>query len=266
MRRALLLATALVTIDPASAGPDPTRDVLWAALKTCILAKRFADRPFPCLAVDLGDADRPGTAILRAPGRSAHFVVMPTDTVSGVEAPVLRGPRGAAYWRAALAARHLVSDAVRDGRAAEDVGLAVNSVGGRSQDQLHIHLACVRPGVASALKRTADGLGSTWRPLPVRLQGSRFFALRLDEAGLTAFNPFNALAHLPGRAASLRDVSLAMVAVPPRASPAATEIGPVRTAATGPDPGRARDFVLLAYRAPSAHAEKLLDPSCTAVR
>ncbi|TXM91123.1 CDP-diacylglycerol diphosphatase, partial [Methylobacterium sp. WL116] len=82
----------------ACAAGDPSRDVLWAALKTCVLAKRLADRTFPCLDVDLGDKDRPGTAVLRAPGEPTHVVVMPTDTVAGLEAPVLRGARGIAYW------------------------------------------------------------------------------------------------------------------------------------------------------------------------
>ncbi|RZK82840.1 MAG: CDP-diacylglycerol diphosphatase, partial [Methylobacterium sp.] len=80
----------------ARAAGDPSRDVLWAALKTCVLAKRLADRTFPCLDVDLGDKDRPGTAVLRAPGEPTHVVVMPTDTVAGLEAPVLRGARGIA--------------------------------------------------------------------------------------------------------------------------------------------------------------------------
>ncbi|MGV7034242.1 CDP-diacylglycerol diphosphatase [Methylobacterium symbioticum] len=257
MRRVLLLAAALATIDPAKAGPDPTRDVLWAALKTCVLAKRYADRAFPCVAVDLGAPGRPGTAILRAPGERTHFVVMPTATVSGVEAPVLTGPAGAAYWRAALAARHLVSDAAREGLAPDDVGLAVNSVGGRSQDQLHIHLACVQPGVTNALQRVADHVGSTWSLLPVRLRGTRFYALRVDAQTLPAFNPFATLPHLPGRSMSLRDVSLAMVPLP------AGGVVPVGGAAPA---GRARDFALLAYRAPSAHAEKLLDPGCLAGR
>ena len=84
MRRApiavLLLATLAI---PAASAPDPTRDVLWAALKTGVLAKRIADRTFPCLSVDLGDRDRPGSAVLRAPGEPTHIVVMPTDTTAG---------------------------------------------------------------------------------------------------------------------------------------------------------------------------------------
>ena len=63
MRRALLVALLVAVSLPASAAPDPSRDVLWAALKTCVLAKRIANRTFPCLSVDLGDTERPGSAV-----------------------------------------------------------------------------------------------------------------------------------------------------------------------------------------------------------
>ena len=127
MRRALLAAFLLAVPMPASAAPDPSRDVLWAALKTCVLAKTVANRTFPCLSVNLGEKDRPGTAVLRAPGEPTHIVVMPTDTVAGLEAPVLRGPSGIVYWRAALAARPFVTDALKGRLTPEEVGLAVNS-------------------------------------------------------------------------------------------------------------------------------------------
>ena len=77
---------------PAAIAADPTRDVLWVALQGCVLAKRATGRSFPCLSVDLGDGERPGTAVLRVPSRRTHMVVMPTDNVSGIEAPVLQGP------------------------------------------------------------------------------------------------------------------------------------------------------------------------------
>ncbi len=65
-RRRIALSAGLIGLVlafPAAAGPDPTRDVLWMALKTCVLAKKVANRTFPCLSVDLGGEDRPGTAV-----------------------------------------------------------------------------------------------------------------------------------------------------------------------------------------------------------
>lgn len=242
MRRALLAAFLAAAAMPASAAPDPSRDVLWAALKTCVLAKRVANRTFPCLSVDLGDKDRPGSAVLRAPGEPTHIVIMPTDTVAGLEAPVLRGSAGAAYWRAALAARPFVTDALKGRLTPEEVGLAVNSARGRSQDQLHIHLDCLKPSVLAALKAHGRQVRRTWTRFPVPLAGDRFFALRVPEAEAERFNPFAALHGLPGGRPDLHRTSFAVVATPPG------------------DPERG--YILLAYRAPSASAEDVMDHGC----
>jgi CDP-diacylglycerol pyrophosphatase len=242
-RRAGVAATiaGLLLAAPAAAAPDPARDVLWMALKTCVLAKRVANRTFPCLTVDLGDKDRPGSAVLRAPGEPTHIVVMPTDTVIGLEAPVLRGSRGVAYWRAALAARHFVSDELKDRVPEGEVALAVNSARGRSQDQLHIHLDCLRPKVVEALNTHGRSVGASWKPFPVPLAGDRFLALRVRAAEVETFNPFTALTRLPGRK-DLTRTSFAAVATRP----------------DDPEPG----FLLLAYRAPLASAEDVMDHSC----
>ena len=244
MRRIVPLLILLVAL-PASAraAGDPSRDVLWAALKTCVLAKTVANRTFPCLDVDLGDAERPGTAVLRAPGEPTHVVVMPTQTVVGLEAPILRGPRGVAYWRAALAARHFVSDPLKGRVPLAEVGLAVNSASGRSQDQLHIHLDCLKPRVLAALKTHGHAIRSSWAAFPVPLAGDRYLAMWVPAAVAERFNPFAALGRLPGR----RDLR-------------ATSFAAVATAADDPRPG----ITLLAYRAPRASAEDLMDHACTA--
>ncbi|MHB2211615.1 CDP-diacylglycerol diphosphatase [Methylobacterium sp. CM6257] len=245
MRRMLAVATLLAfTSVPVAIAANPVRDVLWVALQGCVLAKKAAGRSFPCLAVDLGDGERPGTAVLRAPGQPTHTVVMPTDSVTGIEAPVLQGPRGAAYWRAALAARHYVSDALQGRLPVEAVGLEVNSVGGRSQDQLHIHLDCMRTSVMAALKAHGDAVGQAWASFPVALEEERFLALRVPADAVADFNPFAALARVPGWGGKLHDASFAAV----DADPADPRSG----------------MIVLAYRAPDASAEDLMDHSCRA--
>jgi CDP-diacylglycerol pyrophosphatase len=247
MRLRLIVATLLaLTAMPAARAANPARDVLWAALQGCVLAKKAAGRSFPCLAVDLGEAGRPGTAVLRAPGQPTHTVVMPTDTVSGIEAAVLKGPSGAAYWRAALAARHYVSDALQGRLPVGAVGLEVNSVGGRSQDQLHIHLDCLRPRVMAALRAHGAAVGPDWSPFPVMLEEERYMALRVPAAAADAFNPFAALAQVPGWRSGLHDASFAAVAA-------------------DPDDPRS-GMIILAYRAPDASAEDLMDHGCRIAR
>lgn len=244
-RLPVLLLCAAGIARPAQAGLDPSRDVLWIALQGCLLTKKTTGRAFPCLSVDLGDRDRPGTAVLRAPGQPTHTVVMPTAAVVGLEAPGLQQSAGNAYWKAALAARSDVVSALGGRWPVEEVGLAVNSVGGRSQDQLHIHLDCIRPSVRAALRRHSQRLGATWSAFPVPLLGRRFLVRGIAAAEVDGFNPFAALRQLPGRAPDLRATSFAIIA------------------REGHDPDRG--FAMLAYQSPEAHAEMLLDHACSAV-
>ncbi|MCJ2077297.1 CDP-diacylglycerol diphosphatase [Methylobacterium sp. E-016] len=242
MRRSLPLAILLAASPAAGhATDDPSRDVLWVALKTCVLAKKLAGWTFPCLDVVLGDRDRPSTAVLRAPGEPTHVVVMPTDTVAGLEALTLRVGRGTAYWRAALTARRFVLDPLKGSAPVAKVGLAVNSARGRSQDQLHIHLDFMKPRVLAALRAHGHGVRATWAPFPVPLAGDRYFAMRVPAGEAERFNLFAALARLPGRR-DLRETSFGAVATP---------VG-------DPEPG----FYVLAYRAPRASAEDLMDHTC----
>ncbi|MEH3146274.1 MAG: CDP-diacylglycerol diphosphatase [Methylobacterium frigidaeris] len=242
----LLVACLLLTL-PARAAPDLSRDVLWVALQGCLLNKKTTGRSYPCLSVDPGDRDRPGTAVLRAPGQPTHLVVMPTADVVGLEAPELQTPKGAFYWRAALAARRDVAEAIKGGRPLDEIGLAVNSSGGRSQDQLHIHVDCVQAGVLAALEQRIGAVGTgAWTVVPLPVGGRRwhrFFAMRISLAQAETFNPFEALTRLPGARTDLKQTSLAMVSTPPS------------------DPQRG--YVVLAYRSPGSHAESLLDHRCT---
>jgi CDP-diacylglycerol pyrophosphatase len=244
--RSFLVVVVLMVGLPARAAPDLSRDVLWVALQGCLLNKRTTGRAFPCLSVDPGDRDRPGTAVLRAPGEPTHLVVMPTDDVVGVEAPALQTPKGAFYWRAALAARREVAAAIKGGRPLDEIGLAVNSSGGRSQDQLHIHVDCVRASVLTELGRRAGIVApGTWTvvSLPVgERRWRRFFATRIPMAQAETFNPFEAATRLPGVKPDLTQVSLAMVSTPPG----------------DPHPG----YIVLAHRSPTSHAETLLDHRC----
>ena len=236
----ILLVFALITASTAAVAAV-SRDVLWVVTQSCVVAKRTTGRAFPCLTVELGTASEPGFAVLKSPLLKTEVVVMPTDTVVGIEAPSLQTAAGAAYWRAALGARHFVTDALRGRLALSDVAMAVNSQGGRSQDQLHIHLDCVQPTVRAALRNHASAFGAAWAPLPFDLAGDRYWGMRIGAGDLDRLNPFALVAQLPGPR-SLRRTSFAVVG-------------------TSPDDFNPGAY-LLAYRAPDSHAEWLLDHGC----
>jgi CDP-diacylglycerol pyrophosphatase len=76
------------------------------------------------------------------------------------------------------------------------VGLAINSSQGRSQQQLHIHIDCLREDVIAALK--AAVIGPAWAPLPTPLSGHPYRARWLPDAALAGTNPFKLLAAAVG--------------------------------------------------------------------
>ena len=241
--RVIVAAFPLVTLLGLAVITQSSRDILWLAVRTCVTTQALVGRPLPCLALDVGAPDRIGTAILRAPGSQAHLVVMPLASIVGIEDPGLSSHVGRGLWRAALAARSVTADVFGGTLALEDVGLAVNSVGGRSQDQLHIHVSCLEPGVREALRRHPPAADArAWRPLTVLLEDTPFYGLRVPKTEADRFNPFTDLKHLPGVGGDPRDVSVAVVS---------TDSG-------DPEPG----FIVLAYRASDGHAEKLLDHGC----
>ena len=123
-----------------------------------------------------------------------------------------------------------------------DVGLVVNASVGRSQDQLHIHLDCLKPAVRSALQQHASAFTARWTPLKVPLEGARYFGLKIGASQAEGFNPFASLASLPGPR-NLHATSLAVVSAP----------------ANDPRGG----FYILAYRGRRSPVEKLLDPTCS---
>ena len=98
---------------------------------------------------------------------------------------------------AAWQSREVLSGSVGRAVPRAAVGLAVNQRRSRSQDQLHIHISCVRAEVARALRSQAGAIGNAWSA--VEIAGYRYEAMRIMGEHLSGENPFELLARtLPG--------------------------------------------------------------------
>lgn len=240
---AATVSLAFLAFPPPAGSVDSS--ALWHVVHDlCVTDARLTGLPAPCLAVDR----RAGWAVLKAPGERTQVLLVPTTRVSGIESPKLLIPGRPNYWQAAWAARRWVEQ--RAGRAIprEKLGLVVNSVYGRSQDQLHIHVDCVRADVVAELKAHDDEIGPAWTPFPVSLAGERYRALRLIGAGLGERDPFKLLA------AESPEVRAAM---------GAQTLAVIGAQSANGSPG----FVLLAAQGgrpenPDGHGETLLDHKC----
>jgi CDP-diacylglycerol pyrophosphatase len=208
---ALSATLLLLGSSTASWAAWSTRDALWAVVRSCVVAKQTLGTALPCLKVDLTEGAEQGFVVLRAPLSSTHTLVVPTARVEGTESRALTKPEAAAYWRAALDSARFVVDALPGRISIADVGFAINARTGRSQDQLHIHLDCVRPGVQAALKRRGAGLNERWKRLAFALEGQRYWAMKIGPGQIREQNLFQSLARLPGGTQAAGSPTIAVI-------------------------------------------------------
>lgn len=135
-------------------------DALWKTVALqCVPAQESTGRPGQCTSVDLTQR----YAILKDLfGRSQHLLI-PTDRVTGIESPRLFEPGIPDYWVDAWNARHFVEASLDRTLTDEQIGLEINSEYRRSQDQLHIHMDCMRTDIIDALARDREDSPGAWR-------------------------------------------------------------------------------------------------------
>jgi len=178
---------------PAAHAAD--RDALRRIVQDeCLPHWRVQHEAAPCEQLVMRGPDaHDGYAVLADRKGGAHFLLIPTLTVSGIEDPVLLRATSPNYFAAAWAARARMDAIVGRPLRRDEIGLAVNSSLTRSQDQLHIHIECVRPEVYRALHTAAAlAIGSRWTTLGI--EDSQFKALRMPGENLDTANPFRLLA------------------------------------------------------------------------
>jgi CDP-diacylglycerol pyrophosphatase len=205
------LATALALAAPMTGGaagaasPDVLKHIVEGA---CVPTMQATGQPVPCRQVDLSRR----FAVLKDIFGKTQYLVLPTDTLEGIESPSLLAPGAPNYWQYAWEARSFVEEAAGRSIPRDYVGLAINSAKGRSQNQLHIHVDCVRRDVIATLKHYQAAVGPEWRAVPVRFRGHRYLAMRIDGTDLGKADPFQLLADkLPRARATMGDQTLVVI-------------------------------------------------------
>jgi len=161
----------------------------------CEPDERAHGSPAPCALVD----EAGGYAVLKDRAGREQFLLIPLARIEGIEAPVLRDPGTADFFADAWAHMDLVEQRLGRRLPREDLSVAVNSAYGRSQDQLHLHMDCLRRDVRDRLRALAGGIGPHWASLPGTLAGQRYRALRIGQPTLdAAHDPFRLLARSLG--------------------------------------------------------------------
>jgi CDP-diacylglycerol pyrophosphatase len=136
---------------------------LWSVVSYCSAQHQAIGLKFPCLSVEPAREGRGGYALIETPNLRSEVLLVPTTRIVGIEDPLARSPVGARYWAEAWARRDTVAQRLGRRLAWDEVGLAVNSRATRSQNQLHIHIDCVRPDLVADFARRR--VGAQWTTL-----------------------------------------------------------------------------------------------------
>jgi CDP-diacylglycerol pyrophosphatase len=247
-KKALVYAMALVGAIGAAAAAD--RTLLWSVVQVCVTNHQLTGASFPCLAVDTSRGIENGFATIRAPLENTHIIVSPTAKIEGIEDPALQSSGAPNFFYDAWEARDYVKRAASRTINDRDIGLAINSRPGRTQDQLHIHVDCLEQTYADELRRHDSEINEKkWTRLQFPLRSRYYWGMRL-KPDLKEVNVFALAATLlrvsPGH---MEDMTLVVI---PRASDAGMD-----------------GFNLLAGQYTprgrgGGHGEFLLDHSCAA--
>jgi CDP-diacylglycerol pyrophosphatase len=195
LRRAAASTLAVLAVAAGVPAADADPNALWTIVNgQCVPDERANDDPAPCALVDLDGGDQQGYAVLKDLVGATQYLLIPTARIDGIESPQIIAADAPNYFAAAWHARSFTEQ--RAGRALprDWISLAINSADRRTQDQLHIHIDCVRADVHQALAAHVDDMGPTWAPFPVPLVGQQYRVMAQWTPELDAVNPFRVLA------------------------------------------------------------------------
>lgn len=212
-RATALLAAGLLLAASAQAAD---RHALWRIVHgACVPDEQARRLPAPCAVVD----EAHGFAVLKDQHGREQYLLIPTARISGIESPELLRPDAPNYFAEAWSEMRLVEARLPRPLPADDLSLAINSAYGRSQDQLHIHMECIRPAVHAALQSELGRITTQgWRALPTQLAGERYRAMQIEGSALASTSPFRLLAaSLADPASQMGHHTLVLVGAPPPA-------------------------------------------------
>jgi CDP-diacylglycerol pyrophosphatase len=207
----IIVALLLLVSAPAHAADA---DALWKIVHDgCVPAEEAHGEPqFPCLLVELSAGIDNGYVVMKDREGATQLLVLPTAKITGIESPMILAPDSTNYLAMAWLTVPTVEALAHRSLPRDGLSLAVNSMTGRSQNQLHIHVDCLDAGVRDALRQHLAEIGEHWAPLSVKLQGHDYLAMRVAGAWLEGKNPFRLLADgVPGAATDMGHQTLAVV-------------------------------------------------------
>ncbi|CTP84398.1 CDP-diacylglycerol pyrophosphatase [Xanthomonas translucens pv. arrhenatheri] len=194
--RAFVVAMLLLALLPAGlALYRYNAGALWRIVhRQCQPGYLRSGNPAPCRVLDPVQ----GYALLQDRKGGVHELLIPTRRITGIESRVLQKPETPNYFWLAWQARGVLSSVAARPVPDAAVAIAVNSQYGRSQNQLHLHLSCLRPDIRQQLALARSRWSTRWSRYG--LLGHNYYLRTLTEAELAEQSLFVRVAkELPDR-------------------------------------------------------------------
>jgi len=191
----LALATFAGTATLAD-DPLPRNQLRHIVQEQCLPAWSTDHSPGPCERLtppDRMDVDD-GYAVLHDRKGGIHFLLIPTARITGIEDPALLSGHLPNYFDAAWRNRDILDRQAGASLRRDQIGFAVNHVSARSQDQLHIHMSCIRPDLTARLTADADTFDDHWQPWS--FEDRSYAVRRVNGESLGTADPFRLLHEL----------------------------------------------------------------------
>ncbi|HTI18015.1 MAG TPA: CDP-diacylglycerol diphosphatase [Trinickia sp.] len=209
--RFALCAVVLMTGCETLAEADP--NALWQIVHLdCEPAARTTSKPGICASVDLTHRD----AVLKDRKGVAQHLLIPTDRISGIDSPLVLAPSTGHYWADAWNARSFVQASLKAAhrKPLEDdqLGLEINSAYRRSQEQLHIHIDCMRTSAIDALGRHRHDAPDQW--VWDTIDGARYRIMRVSGPEFN-IDPFSIVARDKGELDAMSRQTILVVGAGP---------------------------------------------------
>ena len=199
----------------------PNGQALWRIVhEQCVPDQREHGVPAPCAKVVIGANDQKGFVVLKDRVGVAQHLLMPMIMITGIEDPKVLAPDAGNFFADGWTASSYVQGRLSKPLPRDLTSVAVNSIYGRSQDLLHLHIDCLDPEVRSALSRDAGRITEHWSE-PVFILKGHPYQIRWIGGEKLAVNPFRLLAdEVPEAANQMGAWTLALVgAVSPSKGP-----------------------------------------------
>ncbi|MHC5715168.1 MAG: CDP-diacylglycerol diphosphatase [Nostoc sp.] len=183
---------SLTTISNSQMIDNKRRDLLWQKVQECTTNQRELQKSSPCVYVDIDNK-----YVVANGSTPVHYLLLPTDKISGIEDPQISRLNSRNYWQYAwkkATDKDYIRSKAPQVKYPEQIGLAINSKQGRHQDQLHIHMSCIKKTVSDELYKAEKTREITDRfqfKKYVNLEGNNYSVRLLANDSLSnSNNPF----------------------------------------------------------------------------